>query len=125
MKNTLVKKVYDKDEFEKVVDTGFKELSNVKDPTFFDLNLATINDFFILYDKFFYEIPKEGDLNSHAYLVERSGNYVDNEKINATIEALTKEINSLREENLNLLTGNIETQSNKVLGSIKEINLGR
>ena len=35
----------------------------------FDLNLATIKDFFTLYSNFFYEIPKEGETNSHTFLI--------------------------------------------------------
>jgi hypothetical protein len=62
----LNRQVFNKQKFNDTVDTKFSELG-VQEPdlNFFDINLATVNDFFILYNKLFFEIPKEGDINSH------------------------------------------------------------
>ncbi|MAR20611.1 MAG: hypothetical protein CMD25_00905 [Flavobacteriales bacterium] len=100
-KNVNLKRtVFDKAKFNETVDTNFTQLQSELDPQFFDLSLATIEDFWSLYEKFFYEIPKEGDINSHEYLVKTSGEYIDYQPQREEIEALLEEIAELREENL-------------------------
>ena len=64
--------------------------------------MATVEDFFTLYDNFFFEIPKEGDINSHRFLFKESGDYINAELINEEIQALLQEIVELRQENLEL-----------------------
>ena len=53
MKSKLKRQVFDKKEFNNTVDNKFTQLTSIPDPTFYDVNLASIDDFFILYDKFF------------------------------------------------------------------------
>ena len=96
----LKRQVFNKGEFNETVDTEFTQLVTEPDPSFFDVNLATQSDFWILYDKFFYLIPKEGEINSHRYLVETSGEYIDYRQNQEEIDALLAEIAELREENL-------------------------
>ena len=96
----LSRQVFDKAKFNETVNTEFTQLVTPPDPSFFDVNLATEEDFWILYDKFFYLIPKEGEVNSHLYLVETSGEYIDYQANNEEIQALLEEIAELREENL-------------------------
>ena len=96
----LSRQVFDKAKFNETVNTEFTQLVSPPDPSFFDVNLATEEDFWILYDKFFYLIPKEGEVNSHLYLVETSGEYIDYQANNEEIQALLEEIAELREENL-------------------------
>ena len=98
----LDREVFDKQKFKDTVNTSFSELSSKPDPKFFDLDLATLKDFWLLYDKFFYDIPKLGETESHEYLAKTSGEYANSEKIQAEIQALLDEIASLREENLEL-----------------------
>ena len=74
--------------------------------------MATLKDFWLLYDKFFYDIPKLGELESHEYLAITSGEYANSEKIQAEIQALLDEIASLREENLELRQENINNITN-------------
>ena len=69
--------------------------------------MATINDFFTLYNKIFYEIPKEGETESHRFLVKESGDYIGADGINDSIQVLLDEIASLREESLILQKENI------------------
>ena len=104
----LTRNVFDKTSFNKTIDTNFSQLglTNTQNPSFFDVNLATIPDFWILYDKFFYDIPKEGATNSHRYLSVTSGDYADFERIQEEINALLDEISELREENVELRTDN-------------------
>lgn len=98
----LNRQVFDKDKFKETINTGFSELSSQPDPKFFDIDLATLKDFWLLYDKFFYDIPKLGETESHEYLAKTSGEYANSEKIQAEIQALLDEIATLREENLEL-----------------------
>ena len=105
----LNRQVFDKDKFNQTVDTTFSQLGPQQpDPTFFDINLATQEDFFTLYNKFFFEIPKEGDVNSHTYLITESTEYVGFQQNNEEIQALLQEIADLREENLALRQENVD-----------------
>lgn len=96
----IQKTVFNKAAFNETVNTEFTQLVTTPDPSFFDINLATQNDFWILYEKFFYEIPKEGEINSHEYLAKTSGEYASYEPQAEEIQALLEEIAELRTENL-------------------------
>ena len=109
MNLSLNRQVFDKKKFEETVDTNFTQLVQQPDPTFFDLNLATIEDFFTLYNKFFFQIPKEGEVNSHTYLIKESSDYVGFSANNEEIQALLNEIATLRQENLSLRQEQIDT----------------
>ena len=104
MANTTLKaQRFDKTSFNETVDTEFKQLNNLPDLSFFDRDLAVLNDFWYLYDKFFYIIPKLGEVESHTYLAKTSGEYAEFSSINDEIQALLDEIAELRKENLQLL----------------------
>lgn len=93
----LIKRAYSKTEYPKIIDTKFSELgvtslSDAIDETF------TVGEFFDKYNELFYDIPPYGDSNSHEFLVKSSGEYIDFDKNNEIIEALQKEIASLRQQ---------------------------
>ena len=102
--SNLNQTVFDKQAFNETIDTEFSELGNTNtpDPSFFNVDLATQQDFFTLYDKFFFDIPKEGDTDSHTYLVQTSGDYVNFERDQAALKELLDEIADLRGENVKL-----------------------
>jgi len=101
----LNRQVFDKQKFHDTVDTEFSELGvEEEDLSFFDVNLATQDDFFTLYSKLFFEIPKEGNINSHTYLIKESTDFVGAQKRSSDIQALLDEIAELRSENLELRT---------------------
>ena len=102
-KITLKSQRFDKDKFNETVNKTFTQLVNVPDPSFFDRDLATLNDFWYLYDKFFYIIPKLGEIESHEYLAKTSGEYADFATISTEIQALLDEIADLRRQNLELI----------------------
>jgi hypothetical protein len=102
MNVNLNRQVFDKKKFGETVDTSFTQLVTSQDPTFFNLDLATIEDFFTLYNKFFFQIPKEGEVNSHTYLIKESSDYVGFQANNEDIQALLDEIAALRQENLSI-----------------------
>ena len=91
----IEKQVYDKLSFSKVVDTQFHQLLNnitEETPTF------TLDDFFQLYEQLFYQIPKEGDTNSHRYMLEKSADYLGIIVSQDDIQALLEEITTLRQQ---------------------------
>jgi hypothetical protein len=100
---TLKSQRFDKEKFNETVNTEFTQLTNIPDPSFFDRDLATLQDFWYLYDKFFYIIPKLGEIESHQYLAKTSGEYSDFANISDEIQALLDEIAQLRRENLDLI----------------------
>ena len=81
-KELLSRQVFDKNKFDNTIDSSFKELINSPNPSTFDINLATVEDLFILYSKFFYDIPREDVINSHKFLIEESSRYINYEKNN-------------------------------------------
>ena len=109
-KINLNRTVFDKRKFNQSVDTEFSQLVPKEEDKFFDTNLATIDDFFTIYTNLFYEIPKEGAVNSHEYLIVESSEYINFDKINEDIQVLLEEITSLREELLVRDQDNLDLQ---------------
>lgn len=109
----LNRTVFDKNSFNNTVNTNFNQLTSSLDPTFFDLNLATVDDFFILYNKFFYDIPKFGNVNSHEYIINQSSDYINYSKNSEDIQILLDEIASLRQEILDIQLSTIAESSSE------------
>jgi hypothetical protein len=102
------REVFNKQKFNETVDTEFSQLVEIPDETFFDPNLATVEDFFIIYDNIFLEIPQRGENNSHEFLIKESTEYIGFEQQNETIQELLEEITQLREENLEIRQQNLD-----------------
>ena len=96
----LNKTVYGKITYPNVIDTEFKQL--IRPQTEVTSSVVTVNQFFNYYNDLFYEIPTEGDFNSHLELIKRSTEYVGVNQNSGEIDALLDEINQLRLENLTL-----------------------
>jgi hypothetical protein len=96
----LIKEVYGLNTYSTAVDTEFSEL--VSPATEVTSSAVTINEFFTYYDELFFQIPVSGSINSHTYLVERSQQYIGGSVIDAEKQALIEEINSLRQQLLDL-----------------------
>ena len=95
MANIRTKKtVYSKNEFDKAVDRSFTTFVDDVE----EQDTDTVEEFFRLYDKLFYEIPIEGDNNSHEYIIKRSSTLVNIEKDLTEIRPLLDEITQLREQ---------------------------
>lgn len=109
----LSKKLYNKSAYLNVIDTQFTELVPPTPPV---EEPVSVDEFFVLYDTLFYEIPKEGEVNSHQFLIKSSIEYVDSQSTSNDIQALLDEITSLREENLvlqqNIVDLTISTDDN-------------
>ena len=91
----IEKQVFDKVAYGKVINTQFSQLlNNVSEET----PVFTIEDFFQLYEQLFYQIPKEGDTNSHRYIIEKEADYLDIIINQDDIQALLEEITTLRQQ---------------------------
>jgi hypothetical protein len=97
MSQILVQKtVFNKDTYDRVVDTQFSQLINPNDLN--ESPVFTIDDFFELYDQLFFQIPKEGDSNSHQYVLQREADYLGISISQDDVQALLNEITSLRQQ---------------------------
>jgi len=109
------KQVFPKAQVEATIDTQFTQLvpTTTTTPTVF---VPTIDEFFRYYQELFYQIPKFGETNSHAYLVKTSGEYIGGNQTNDALDALIEEINTLRIENLQLQ----QQQTNKTIAEVQQ-----
>jgi hypothetical protein len=90
------KTVFNKDTYGRVVDTQFHQFLNQgagEDGLSF-----TVDDFFQLYEDLFYQILKEGDTNSHRYLLQKEADYLGVSISQEDVQALLNEITSLRQQ---------------------------
>lgn len=90
----IEKTVFEKDNFEKVIDTSFKTFIRPSTTT----ETPSVEEFFQLYEELFFEIPAEGDINSHEYLISRSSELVEVTPNIQDIQPLLDEISQLREQ---------------------------
>jgi hypothetical protein len=101
---SLNKKVYAKNQYEKVIDTQFSQLAT--SPSAITSTQITptisVDEFFQNYQQIFFQIPKLGATNSHEYLVKTSSEYIGSTQINDDLQALIDEINLLQQQNLEL-----------------------
>lgn len=101
-KISISKQVFEKQQYQQVIDTSFTELTSNTLPADTPLPPVTVDEFFQQYSEIFFQIPKQGETNSHQYLVQQSSEYIGGAEVNQDILALQQEITSLREENLQL-----------------------
>ena len=109
------KTVVNKDDFNKVVDTAFTSFVDpvaIEDPD-------TLEEFFRLYEKLYYEIPIDGEENSHKYIITESSKLADIDKDLTEIQPLLDEISQLREQlllvNQQLMETEFENETNAQL----------
>ena len=112
----LNKSVFNKRDYTKTINTSFSELGVKTIQEQID-EQPTVEEFFILYDQLFYEIPEVGEANSHEYLIKTSSEYINFEETDELVQALQKEIGELREEILQLQQGaaNIDAVENETV----------
>ena len=103
----LTKEVFSKAQYVKTIDTSFNELgvTSIGEDL---IAQPSVEEFFDQYNELFYDIPPNGEVNSHEYLVKTSGEYINFEDNNIEIEALRAEIASLRSDNLSLQMENLK-----------------
>lgn len=116
----LNRKVYDKDKYQKTIDTSFTELLPPPPPEV-EVVALTVDQFFQLYNQLFFSIPKTG-INSHNTLIQQSSEYVGDEQTNEELEALVQEVNYLRAELLEAQQELIRIQTEQAQLSLDSIN---
>ena len=106
----LNKTVYEKRQYERVIDTSFTQLV-APTASASPISNITIQEFFQAYQDLFFLIPQFGELNSHEYIIRTSTDYVGDIETDNVVQSLLEEINQLRQENLELqqLASNIST----------------
>ena len=108
----LSKKVYAKNQYEKVIDTKFSQLATTVTPSPTEFNVEDlVSKFFQDYENLFYSIPKTGATNSHEYLIKTSTEYINYVPLNDDLQALIDEINLLQQQNLELNQRIVEIQT--------------
>jgi len=100
---TLLKPSFNKNSYEKVIDTSFSQLTQPVVNIDADQPIS-VQQFFTYYQQLFFTIPKFGEVNSHEYLIKTSTEYIgqtsnENDEL---IQSLLEEINQLRQENFDL-----------------------
>ena len=94
----ITKRIYSEN-IREVIDTEFNQL--VKFPKVINPTKKTVtaplNDFFLLYEQYYFSIPPSGSDQSHLYLASKSL-----EALGFNLEDLQSEIEILREENVEL-----------------------
>jgi hypothetical protein len=96
----LNKTVYGKISYPNVIDIQFTQLTGANPAE--EAAPITVEEFFQAYNDLFFEIPIDGEFNSHLELIQRSTEYVGVTQTPDEIDALLTEINQLRLENLRL-----------------------
>ncbi len=110
----LLKNVFNKIQYAKTINTSFTELGITSVAE--DLaQQPSVDKFFELYNSLFYDIPPNGETNSHEFLVRQSGEYINFERNVEEIEALQAEITQLRKDLLGSQIENIEIRTGKKL----------
>lgn len=87
--------VYERAKTSLVMDRSFKEFGQKKDES-----EKTVEQFFIDYEDLFFQIPIEGNINSHQYLIEKSSQLYKVESTLQDIQPLIDEINTLRSQSV-------------------------
>lgn len=96
----LVKEIYGLNTYITAIDTEFSEL--IQPSPEVTSSFVTVDQFFDYYNELFFQIPVSGSINSHTYLVQRSQQYIGGSVLDAEKQALIEEINSLRQQLLDL-----------------------
>jgi len=92
----LGKQGFVRNSYVNTIDTTFTQLIPPPPPV---EDVITVEEFFDLYNTLFYEIPAEGNVNSHISLIQRSSEYIGfTEENDENVQILLDEITSLREE---------------------------
>ncbi len=93
----LVKEVYGRNTYPRVIDINFNELYSPATAITVTEEL-TVEAFFDAYNNLFFQIPATGEVNSHEYLVARSTEYLGGITLTDSEKAYIEEINSLRQQ---------------------------
>lgn len=112
----IQKTVFNRREFERVVDREFKTFTPPEELPDND----TVAELFRLYNKLYFDIPLRNSNSSHEYLIKKSSELVDFPEENSNLQPLLDEITNLRsqlvEANNRILELEVEVASNLTNG---------
>ena len=91
----LTSKVYGRKEIDSIIDREFKQFGQPE-----ELEEKTVDQFFVDYEDLFYQIPVEGSVNSHEYLVKKSSELYKVNTSTNDIQPLLDEITLLRSQSV-------------------------
>ena len=121
----LVRQEFEKNRYNRNIDTSFSQFVA---PTLPSASAPpSVQEFFQYYQQLFYVIPREGDNNSHRYLINTSEAYIGASDQSDELRALQEEITQLRIQLLQAQTGPAQaivdtlSQSNLNLPELPEI----
>ena len=103
----IQKTVFNKPEFDNVIDRDFKFFTPPEDLEDND----TVLELFRLYNKLYFEIPLRSTNTSHEFLIRKSMELVDFDEDNERLQPLLDEISELRQRVLQLNLDSIEEQA--------------
>tara|TARA_Y100000361_G_scaffold115785_1_gene106578 strand:+ start:1008 stop:1436 length:429 start_codon:yes stop_codon:yes gene_type:complete len=106
---------YDKNQYEKLVNTKFNQIGVPLSPQEQSLEEPTVDEFFQMYNDLFYQIPQKGTINSHLFLIQQSSEYINFNANQAEIEALQNEIGQLRQQLLEEQKRSLEAQTGETI----------
>ncbi len=109
---SLNRTVFKKEAYENTINTSFSQVPIPPSPL---VDTVTVTEFFNIYNTLFYDIPAEGDVNSHTYLVAKSGDYINADQTNEDVQALLDEITILRQD---LLAANQQILTLQISASV-------
>lgn len=100
MENTRVSvgfeaKGYDRADLDFIVDRTFSQFGQQE-----EVSEKTVEQFFIDYENLFYQIPVEGEINSHEYLIRKSSELYHLDTSYENIQPLLDEITLLRSQSV-------------------------
>lgn len=90
----IKKTLFNKIKYPNIIDINFTQLIN--NNIIPEEDDITVDEFFQIYDRIFYSIPIDGELNSHKELIKKSTEYVGETQNTEEIDLLLEEINQLR-----------------------------
>jgi hypothetical protein len=110
---------------ETVTLTDLNKVVNSKFTSFIDTipeEALTVEEFFTEYERLFYDIPAEGEFQSHEYLIRKSSELVELETDSSDIQPLLDEIAKLREQ---LLESNTRVNELESTLALRSTNISR
>lgn len=93
----IQKQLFRSDQFNTLIDREFKTFIKPVQ----EIDTETVEELFRLYDKLYFSIPVEGEINSHQYLLRKSSELTEFDKSTEDIQPLLDEIAQLRQQLLN------------------------
>ena len=90
----LQKKVVNKDNIDKLIDRDIRFFTNASTTA----TASTVEDLFRIYDELYFQIPAEGQINSHEYLIRKSSEIYKLYQDIVNLQPLLDEISDLRSQ---------------------------